>query len=149
MLLVSALAMAQGPGRMMRSGGAASPADRIEMRVQMLSKTLELSEAQATKAKAIFSEAEAAAAASRTALSEARTSLAAAIKTNATAAIDQLSRDIGTATAQTTAVDAKANAAFYALLTPEQQTKYDSRPGMGMGMGMERMRPGGGAREQQ
>jgi hypothetical protein len=40
-------------------------------------------------------------------------------------AIDQAAATIGNVSAQLTAIDAKAEAAFYALLTADQRARYD------------------------
>ena len=66
-------------------------------------------------------------------------SLVDAVKKNDTAAIDQVSANIGTLQGQLTAIQSKADAAFYAILTPDQQSKYHIGPmggpgGMGPGM---------------
>ena len=68
----------------------------------------------------------------------ARASLKDASKSNSTANIDSLSTQIGTLTGQLTAIQSKADAAFYALLTADQKTRYDA---VGSGRG-----PGGGGR---
>ncbi|BDC50084.1 hypothetical protein F183_A24000 [Bryobacterales bacterium F-183] len=88
---------------------------------------LSLTEAQVAQAKTIFDAAKTAAQTPAGAISAARESLRTAIKSNATANIDSLSAQIGTAEGQITAINAKAQAQFYALLTAEQKTKYDSR----------------------
>jgi Spy/CpxP family protein refolding chaperone len=49
--------------------------------------------------------------------------LQAAIKDNDTASIDQLSNSLGQSMAQMTSLRSKAEAAFYQILTPEQQSK--------------------------
>jgi hypothetical protein len=58
--------------------------------------------------------------------------------------MSQAANTIGTLTAQMQVTNAKAEAQVYALLTPDQQSKYQPRMGMGMGMGMGG--PGGGGR---
>ncbi|MBI4893613.1 MAG: Spy/CpxP family protein refolding chaperone [Acidobacteria bacterium] len=137
-LLSAALAFGQGPG-----GTPPDPAKMIEMRVNMLANQLSLTEEQKSQATKIFTDAQTSSQTARTAMETARESLLAAIKTNNVATIDQLSRDIGAATTDLTAIEGKSQAAFYAILTPEQQTKYDSfahrgpggpgGPGMGPG----------------
>ena len=68
-----------------------------------------------------------------------------AIKGNALGTIDSLAASTGTVEGQLLAIQAKADAAFYALLTAEQKTKYDSMPqGRGPGgRGPGPMGPGG------
>ena len=60
-----------------------------------------------------------------------------------TAAIEQISSNIGNLTAQQTAAHAKAMATFYQTLTPEQQTKFTQMVHEGHSMGMEMHRHGG------
>jgi len=60
----------------------------------------------------------------RTTVRTTQQSLADAVKKNDTAAIDQLSQALGTATGQLTAIESRANAAFYAILTADQQAKF-------------------------
>lgn len=142
-LLSAAMAFAQGP----RGNGGAppDPAQMIEMRVNMLANQLSLTEAQKTQATKIFTDAQTASETARTAMQTARESLGDAIKKNNTASIDQLSRDIGAATTELTSIESKAQAAFYAILTADQQAKFDSMPGRGMGMGGPMGGPGMGA----
>lgn len=127
MVAVAALAMAQGPRG--NGGTPPDPAKMIERRVEMLANQLSLTEAQKTQATKIFTDAQTAAETARTAMQTARERLGEAIKTNNTASIDQLSRDIGAATTELTSIESKAQAAFYAILTAEQKAKYDSRRG--------------------
>lgn len=123
------------------------PATIVQRRVDRLTKVLGLSTAQAAQATTIFLQAENTVQPLQTNLSQAHQSMPAAVKTNATATIDQLSTTIGTLTGQIIDTQSKANAAFYLLLTPDQQTKF-SQVGMGrggfgpMGMGMGMGGPG-------
>lgn len=131
MVAAAALTFAQGPRG--NGGTPPDPAKRIEMRVNMLANQLSLTEAQKAQATKIFTDAQTAAETARTAMQTAREGLGEAIKTNNTASIEQLSRDIGSATTELTSIESKAQAAFYAILTAEQKTKFDSMPGRGMG----------------
>jgi Spy/CpxP family protein refolding chaperone len=125
-----------------RQGGPRDPATMIQRRVNLLTTVLSLTNNQQTQASTIFTAAAASNMVVRNNLQNARQSLADAVKNNDTAMIDQLSTTIGNLTAQQTSSDAKANAAFYQMLTPDQQTKLNEikrqRPGMFGGMG-----PGG------
>jgi len=105
---------------------APDPATRIQNRVSRLATLLNLTQDQQTKAIAIFTSAETAAQALQTSAQTARTSLQAAIRTNDTATIDQLSTTLGTLSGQMTAIRSKADAAFYALLSVDQQAKFDT-----------------------
>ena len=137
--LSTAAVFAQGGiGRMHDSDATADPAERIARRVEFLKALLTLTDAQATQATTIFTNAEAAATTPRASLETARASLKDSIKSNSTANIDSLSTQIGTLTSQLTAIQSKAEAAFYALLTADQKTRYDA---VGGGRG-----PGGGGR---
>ena len=117
-----------GPG-----GTPPDPQAAIEMRVNFLTAALSLTDAQKAQATTIFTDAFNAGQTAHTNLQTARQSLAAAVKKNDTAAIDQIAAAIGTLDAQLTAINAKADAAFYAILTPDQQAKYDSMPHGGPG----------------
>jgi hypothetical protein len=105
----------------------------IQMRVNSLATLLDLTDAQKASATAIFTNAQAADQSIQTSLQEARQSLPDAIKKNNFAQIDTLAVTIGTLTGQLTAIDGKAQAASYAILTADQQTKYDTLPPGGPG----------------
>lgn len=146
--LCAALTFAQGPGgRGPRDGGGTppDPAQMVTMRVNMLAERLNLTDSQKTQATKIFTDAVAAAANARTALSDSHTKLADAIKANNTSTIDTLAVTIGQLEGQLAAINAKAEAAFYAVLTADQQAKYHvgGGPGMfgGRGFGGQRMGP--------
>ena len=115
LMLMAALPMAaQGP----RSRGNS---------LDFLAGYLSLTEAQKTQAKTIFDAAETASETARGSLTAARTALNTAVKANASdAELDRLSAAIGVIYGQLTAIQAKASAKFYALLTAEQKTKYDA-----------------------
>lgn len=125
---VFSLAAQRGPGRFDNNGGgpAADPAAAIARRVEYLTALLTLTTNQASQATTIFTYSTAAITPLQTTLSTARESLQAAIKANNTATIDQLASQIGTASGQITAAQSKADAAFYALLTADQKTRYDA-----------------------
>jgi len=101
-------------------------ATRIQNRVSRLATLLNLTQDQQTKAIAIFTNAQTAAQALDASAQTARTSLHTAIKANDTAAIDQISTTLGTLSGQMTAIRSKADAAFYALLSVDQQAKFDT-----------------------
>lgn len=140
-LAAAAISCAQSSG----AGTAPTPATRAQMRVNRLAAQLTLTDAQKSTALSIFTSAYSNAVTPQTNLETARTSLATAVKANNTATIDQLSTQIGTLTAQLTSLNAKADAAFYAILTADQKTLYDAHPGGGRGPGGSGMGgPGGG-----
>jgi Spy/CpxP family protein refolding chaperone len=137
-VLFAALGFAQGRG--MRpmdtsNGQAPDPAAMVQMQVNMLAARLNLTDSQKAAALTIFTNSQTASQTIQSALQTARQSLSAAIKKNDTATIDQLSLTIGNATAQLTAIQSKAEAAFYAILTADQQALYDKMPPGGRGGG--------------
>ena len=114
-------------------GVASDPATQIARQVARLTTLLDLTTAQATQATSIFTAAQAAAAPLQTTLDTDQTNLQAAIKSNTTATIDQLAAAIGTIEGQLLDIRAKADAAFYAILTTAQQTKLGSIDDFGGG----------------
>jgi Spy/CpxP family protein refolding chaperone len=99
-----------------------------------------LNAAQQQQTTTIFTNAASAQASVHSSMTTARQSLKTAVQSNDTAAIEQAATSIGNLTAQTTANQGKAEAAFYQILTPAQQTKLtqfesQSHGGMGGGMG--------------
>jgi Spy/CpxP family protein refolding chaperone len=116
LVAASALALAQ----MLPPG---DPATHIQHHIAFLTKQLALTSAQQQQATTIFTNAAASHATVHDTMKATHQSLDAAIKSNDVAAIDQLSVTIGNLVAQTTATEAKARAAFYQILTPDQQAK--------------------------
>ncbi|MGC4048465.1 MAG: Spy/CpxP family protein refolding chaperone [Paludibaculum sp.] len=115
--------------------------------MEMLTKQLGLSDAQKASATTIFTDAETATTKARANVSTIHDTLAAAVKKNDTVAIDQAATQLGVISGQVTSIQSKAEAAFYAILSPDQQSKFDSMPhgpggmgGMGMGRGPQAMR---------
>jgi Spy/CpxP family protein refolding chaperone len=135
-LLVLGAALAFGQSS---SGTAPNPATMAQMRVNRLATELNLTDAQKTSALSIFTTAYTNAQTIQTNLRTNRDALTAAVKKNDTASIDQLATASGALNGQLTAINSKAEAAFYALLTADQKTLYDARP-QGGGRGG----PGGG-----
>ena len=132
--------MPGGPGM---SGG---PGGGRGNRVDFLAGYLNLTDAQKSAAKAIFDAAESPAQTVFGQMTSAHDSLRQAIKDGKPdTELDTLSESIGTLQGQATAIQAKAQSKFYALLTAEQKTKYDERSNhLGIGMhGMQGREPGG------
>src|SRR5439155_25657394 len=127
--LSAAAILAQGPRPEHGFGNGSNtppdPATVVQRQVAFLTTLLTLTTGQVTQATTIFTTAINAITPLQTNIGTARTSLTAAIKSNATATIDQLSATIGTLTGQITAINSKADAAFYALLTADQKAKLD------------------------
>jgi len=123
--LSAALVFAQGRGS---DGAPPDPATAAQMRVSHLTSGLSLTDSQQAQATAIFTNALTHSQNLHASLKANRQSLADAVKKNDTASIDQLSAAAGTLDGQLTAIEAKANAAVYAMLTPDQQAKFDAMP---------------------
>ena len=106
-------------------------------RLDFLAGYLTLTDAQKAQAKTIFDAASAAATTAQGQLTAAHDALGAAIKANrADSELDRLAAAVGAIHGQIQAIHAKAMAKFYALLTAEQKTKFDtlsSRAGGGGG----------------
>lgn len=125
------------------------PATMIQHRVARLTQMLSLTSAQAAQATTIFTNAETAVTPIQTNIKTYRTSLETAVKGNQLATVDQLAAQIGTAEGQLLSIESKANAAFYAILTTEQQTKLSSMPDfLGGGRGPGGRGPGPRMRQQ-
>ena len=106
---------------------------------------LTLTTGQATQATTIFTTALNSITPIETQITTAQTALAAAIKTNTTATINTQAAAIGTLQGQIVAIQAKADAAFYLLLTTDQQTKLNSLGADFFGQGLGDIHiPGGG-----
>ena len=131
--LLAATMMAQRLGPRNGGGTPPDPATMAQHQVERLTTLLNLTTAQASQGTTIFTNAATAGAALQTTLGTDRTSLQAAIKSNAATTIDQLSTAIGTLQGQILSIQSKADAAFYAILTSDQQTKLDSLGGFGRG----------------
>ena len=128
----------QGPGT------PPDPQQMIDMRVDFMANALGLTDAQKTQAKTIFKGAFEANQSIRTDMQAARKALTEAVKANSEATIETIAAEIGKITGQSIANDSKAEAAFYQILTPEQQAKFDAMPRGGPGRGMGPGGPGMG-----
>ena len=126
---VCSAALAQGPGN------PPDPATMIANRVNRLAAQLSLTDAQKASATTIFTNAYNASETIHTSLQSNRTLMETAIQNNDTASIDQLSATSGTLQGQLTAINSKAEAAFYAILTATQKTAYNGMPHGGPGGG--------------
>lgn len=146
--LSAALAFAQGQRGGRPDGPPPDPATRVQMRVNMLAQQLGLTDDQKAKATTIFTDAMTAEQTVQTSMHTARTALSDAVKANNSNAIDQAATTIGTLTGQMTSIQGKADAAFYAILTPDQQSKFETTRGPGMGPGMMGGPGGWGGRRQ-
>jgi Spy/CpxP family protein refolding chaperone len=103
-----------------------TPAQVAAHRVQFLTTLLSLTSDQQAQATTIFTTAATANATTRTSLKAAHTALKTAIQNNDTAGINQAASQIGNLEGQSTLAQATADAAFYAILTADQKTKFSS-----------------------
>jgi Spy/CpxP family protein refolding chaperone len=101
-----------------------SPAQAIANRVARLTALLTLTSAQQAEATTIFTTEQTALSSVASSMKTARTTLRADVEANNTAGISAQAGQIGSLTTQEVEVTATANAAFYAMLSPDQQTKY-------------------------
>jgi Spy/CpxP family protein refolding chaperone len=99
------------------------PAAHMQHHFAMLTKHLDLTAAQQQQATTIFNNMVATQTNIHNSLKTAHDGLNSAIKSNDTAAIDQAATTIGNLTAQMISNHAKAKAAFFQILTPDQQAK--------------------------
>ncbi|MDX1980748.1 MAG: Spy/CpxP family protein refolding chaperone [Bryobacteraceae bacterium] len=147
--LTAALAIACAVPAIAQPPAGAGGGGRGGNRLDFLAGYLSLTEAQKTQAQAIFDAASAASETARGTAQSAHEALQTAIKANASdTELDRLAAAAGAAHGQMTAIQAKAQAKFYALLTAEQKAKYDAmrertpgdRTGNGFGAGRSRLR---------
>ncbi len=111
------------PGRVGAGGGDAPRLGRMQ---QFLAVSLDLTEAQQAQAKEIFAAARASAAPLVAQLRSGRQEMAAALKANQPdAELDRIASRQGVLLGQLAAIRAKAQAKFYALLTPAQRDKAE------------------------
>jgi Spy/CpxP family protein refolding chaperone len=129
--MLSVAMLAQRPFGVVTSSTPPDPATIVAHRVARLTKLLDLNTTQAGTATTIFTNSLAAVTPLETSLSTDRQSLAAAVKSNDTATIESLATSIGTVTGQIIAIQNKADAAFYAILSPTQQTTLNQSKGAG------------------
>jgi Spy/CpxP family protein refolding chaperone len=114
----------------------------VQHRVNYLTTLLSLTSAQQQQATTIFTNSASADTSVHTSMSAARQALKTAVESNDAGGIEQAAATIGTLTGETAANQAKADAAFYQILTPTQQAKLtqfesQSHGRMGGGMGAE------------
>jgi len=129
--LASVFAMAQ-------HGNPPDPGKMAQRHLDFLTKQLSLTPQQQQQASTIFSEAASNAKATHDQMRAAHDSLKAAIQKNDSAGIEQAANTIGNLTTQMITSHAKAQAAFYQTLTPDQQAKMNELESHHHGMGMMR-----------
>ena len=111
--------------------------------VKRLTALLTLTTTEQTQATIIYTAEQTALSGLNTSMQTAQTALQTAIKTNSLTGIITQATQIGSLTTQQVEAQGNAEAAFYAILTPDQQTKYSELHSVGLGG---RGGPGGGGR---
>lgn len=146
LLFSSTAALAQRPARRGHGGveagaGSTTPLDGQRPggsgrnRIEFIGTVLSLTDEQKTEAKAIFDAAQTASTSLRETQALQRTALNDAAKSNAAdGAIEDLAATLGATSGQLAAIQTKAFARFYSLLTAEQRTKLDELQATGHGM---------------
>ncbi len=120
------------------------PATHVQHHVEFLSTVLNLNATQQQQATTIFTNAAKNGAALHDSMKTARQALDTAVQNNDAAGIEQAANNIGSVTAQMTALHAKADAAFNQILTPDQQAKLAKLHKEGPRHGFGGMGPGPG-----
>ncbi len=118
MALTTTLALAQN--------SPPTTAQIVANQVSRLTKLLDLTSTQQASATTIFTTEQTALATVRTNMQTARKALQTAIKSDDTATIGTEATQIGTLTGEEVLAQATASGAFYAILTTEQQSKYET-----------------------
>jgi Spy/CpxP family protein refolding chaperone len=116
-----------------QSHTAPNPATMAQHRVKFLTTLLTLNASQQTSATTIFTNQYTANAAPQASLRTYRQNLKTAIQNNDAGSMSQAANQIGTLTAQITLTDAQADAQFYQILSPVQQTQWTQYQGHGFG----------------
>jgi len=111
-----------------------SPADIAAHQVKRMTVLLSLTSAQQQQATTIYTNAATAEQSIRQGDRANHESLRTAVKNNDAASIDQIASSIAHSTAQLTSIRAKADAAFYQILTAEQQAKLTELESEHMGL---------------
>jgi Spy/CpxP family protein refolding chaperone len=102
-----------------------TPAQQVANKVARLTAILTLTPAQQGTATTIFTTEQSALSTVGASMKTARTALKTAVLANDTAGISTQSAAIGSLTTQEVQAQSTANADFYAMLTPTQQTQYN------------------------
>jgi Spy/CpxP family protein refolding chaperone len=110
-----------------------TPAQIASFRVTRLTTLLTLTTAQQTQATSIFTDEETARSGEMTSMRAARTALQTAAQNNDLAGITTQATTIGNLTAQEVEARGKADAAFYAILSADQQARYKELLSSGFG----------------
>jgi Spy/CpxP family protein refolding chaperone len=111
-----------------------SPAEMAKRQVKTLTTLLSLTSAQQQQATTIYTNAATAEQTLRESDKTAHDNLQTAIKNNDATTIDEVANTLGQSAAQLTSIKAKADAAFYQVLTAEQQTKLSDLESQHIGL---------------
>jgi Spy/CpxP family protein refolding chaperone len=123
LLKVTAFLALTGIVVMAQHGNPPDPAKMAQRHIDFLTRQLSLTPQQQQQATSIFGDIATNAKATHDQMRTAHDNLKAAIQKNDSAGIEQAANTIGTLTTQMTVAHAKAQAAFYQILTPDQQAK--------------------------
>ena len=134
---LAATVLAQRPFGEMTRSTPPDPATMVANKVDRLTKLLGLSTSQASQATTIFTNSLSLVTPLETTLRTDRQSMQTAVKANDGATIESLSTNVGSLTGQILAIQNKADAAFYAILSPTQQNTLNQSRGFGRGFGRE------------
>lgn len=110
-----------------------TPAQQVANKVARLTALLTLTTTQQATATTIFTTEQSALSTVSASMKTARTALKTAVEANDTAGISTQATAIGSLTTQEVQAQSTANADFYAILTPTQQTQYNKLGGPGGG----------------
>lgn len=105
---------------------APTAAELVAERVARLTALLTLTAAEQTQATTIFTAEETAVSTLRTSIQTAQTAIQTAVEKNDLTGINTQAAQIGSLTTQEVSAAAKAEAAFYLILTAAQQTTYNT-----------------------
>jgi len=123
--LAAGMALAQAPAAGTQPGPQKTPFRHPVFDHEQMAQSLNLSAAQKQQAKTIFDESRQKAQPIREEMRQNREALHAAVKANNTSEIHRLSSHLGELQGKVMAIRSEANAKFYAILSPEQRTKWD------------------------
>ena len=123
--LAAGMALAQAPAAGTQPGPQKTPFRHPVFGHEEMAQSLNLSAAQKQQAKTIFDESRQKAQPIREEMRQNREALHTAVKANNTSEIHRLSSHLGELQGKVMAIRSEANAKFYAILSPEQRTKWD------------------------
>jgi Spy/CpxP family protein refolding chaperone len=123
-MLSTSLLIAQDSGSPAAPPAPPNPEQMAASHISRLATLLNLNASQQAQATTIFKDQHAAISGTFSSMRAARTALETAVENNDASGISTQAAQIGSLTTQQVENRAKAEAAFYAILTPDQQAKY-------------------------